>query len=203
MCKKDLAGQKFERLTAIQPIGKNKSGNTIWECQCDCGNFVRVINSNLSRGNSKSCGCIGSEKTIARNTKYPNKNNQIYSAWKGMKNRCLTKSSTMYRYYGGRGIVICDEWFDFNNFQNWAANSGFFSGATLDRIDFNGHYEPANCRWVTQLEQANNKSNNRYLTYQGTTASLASICRHYNANYKRVWKRLKRGWELERALLTK
>lgn len=203
MCKRDLTGQKFERLTAIRPIGKNQQGNTIWECQCECGNLVRVINSNLTRGNSKSCGCIGSEKVIARNTKYPEKSKQIYNSWKSMKNRCLTKSSTMYHYYGGRGIIICDDWFDFNNFQLWANNNGFFCGATLDRIDFNGHYEPSNCRWITQLEQANNKSNNRYVTYNGITSSLASLCRRYNAHYKRVWKRLKLGWELERALLTK
>jgi len=201
MAKIDLRGKRFGRLTVISVFGKTKSLNTIWLCKCDCGNEIPVINTNLTRGNSKSCGCGNIEKICERNTTHGMTGTPLYKVWVSMRNRCNTKSCSVYRYYGGRGIKICNEWQEFNNFYNWAVKNGFKEGLTLDRKNNNGNYEPSNCRWVTQLMQSNNKRNNRYLTINGMTASLADICRLYNAKYKLVWKRLKAGWTLEKALL--
>jgi hypothetical protein len=201
MAKIDLRGKKFGRLTVISVFGKTKSFNTIWLCKCDCGKEVTVINTNLTRGNSKSCGCVNIEKICERNTTHGMTGTPLYKVWVSMRNRCNTKSCSTYKYYGGRGIKICNEWQEFNNFYNWALKNGFKEELTLDRKNNNGNYEPSNCRWVTQLMQSNNKRNNRYLTINGMTASLADICRLYNAKYKLVWKRLKAGWTLEKALL--
>jgi len=200
MAKIDLTGQKFGKLTAIKPVGTNKSGNTLWKCKCDCGNSSVVINSNLTRGNSKSCGCTNSERLIKRNTKHNLCYTPIYNVWSSMKERCRNKNCKEYVHYGGRGIKICDEWMDFNNFYNGMIGT-YKKGLSLDRINVNGNYEPSNCRWVTQLRQCNNKRNNLYLTIDGVTATLADICRSYNVGYQKVWKRLKRGWPIEEAVL--
>lgn len=199
--KKDLTGQKFGKLTAIKPVGINKSGNTLWECRCDCGNSSIVINSNLTRGNSKSCGCTNSKRLIARNTSHGMCNTKIYVTWYSMLERCRRKTNTDYKHYGARGIKVCKEWSDFNKFYEWAMANGYQKDLTIDRIDVNGNYEPLNCRWVTQLRQCNNKRNNLYLTIDGITASLADICRRYNVGYRKVWKRLKRGWTIEEAVV--
>lgn len=201
MVKNDLTGQRFGKLIAIKPVGTNKSGNTLWECKCDCGNSSIVINSNLTRENSKSCGCTNSERLIKRNTSHGMSKTKIYAKWLSMLERCRTKTNTDYKYYGARGINVCKEWKDFNKFYKWAMNNGYENSLTIDRINVNGNYEPSNCRWVTQLRQCNNKRNNLYLTIDGVTASLADICRMYNARYTMVWKRLRRGWSIEKAVL--
>ena len=197
----DLTGKRFSELIAIRPTGKNHQGNTLWLCRCNCGKEIIAINSNLTRGNTKSCGCIGSKKIIERNTTHGCYATPLYSVWRSMKERCFTASCSAYSDYGGRGITICEEWkSDFLAFREWAMSGGFAEGLTIDRIDNNGNYEPENCRWVTQIVQANNKRNNRYITVGGITSSLADTCRAYNASYKKVWKRLRRGWEIEKAL---
>ncbi len=199
MTQRDLSGQRFGRLTAIREAGKNKQGNTLWYCVCDCGGNTTTINSNLTRGNSKSCGCISREKTTQRNTKYLHSGSHLYTVWRSMMARCYTKTNSVYRYYGGGGISVCDRWHSYENFYTDMAG-GYENGLTIDRIDCSGDYEPANCRWVTMLKQANNKRNTKTVTAFGVTASLAEICRENGADYKKTWKRLWRGWSIEDAL---
>ena len=199
MSKKDLTGQKFGKVTAINPAGTNESGNTLWLCECECGNKTIVVNSNLTRGNSKSCGCVGRDKIIKRNTIHNLCHTRIYNVWRNMKERSLNPNCKEYKYYGGRGIKICDKWFEFKNFYNDMQKT-YQEHLTLDRTDVNGNYEPSNCRWVTQLRQANNKRNNIFVTVNGITSTLADTCREYNVNYNLVWKRLFRGWTIEQAL---
>lgn len=90
---------------------------------------------------------------------------KLYKILNGMKNRCYNKNAYNYSYYGGRGITICDDWLnDFMTFYDWAINSGYKEGLSIDRIDVNGNYEPNNCRWKTSKQQCNNKRNNIKLT---------------------------------------
>ena len=82
-----------------------------------------------------------------------------------MKNRCYNNGSADYKYYGGRGIKICDEWLgDYRIFKEWALTHGYDEDAergtcTIDRIDVNGDYEPDNCRWVSMSIQCQNRRN--------------------------------------------
>ena len=127
---------------------------------------------------------------------------RLYEIWKNMKRRCNDNTLSCYKNYGGRGIGICNEWeSDYINFRNWAMSAGYNDTLTIDRINVNGNYEPSNCRWSTYREQNNNRSNNRIMTINGYTSSLADICRKYNVKYKMVWKRLKLGWSLEDAII--
>ena len=152
----DIAGQRFGTLTAVKPCGINKNRKVLWECICDCGKQSIVVGQDLRRGKTKSCGCHGCSNHGV--TKHNLSNTRIYRIWNGMKNRCMNPTQSSYRYYGGRGISVCDEWINsFDKFKNWAYANGYSDELTIDRIDVNGNYEPSNCRWVTMKEQATNK----------------------------------------------
>jgi len=196
----NLTGQKFGRLTVIKFAGVDEKGRTMWECQCECGSLIIVRSDNLKRGISKSCGCFSREMASKRLKKYENTDHYLYKTWMGMKLRCESKSSGMYKYYGERGIKICDRWKNYDNFYNDMIG-GYKKGLTIDRINCNGDYEPPNCRWATMTDQANNKSTTIYVTFCGETKPLAEMCRKYKADYQRTWKRLHRGWNIAKALL--
>ena len=197
---KDLTGQKFNRLTVIQYLSKSK-----WQCKCDCGNIVEVQGGHLKNGHTKSCGCYNNEcrssRMIQQHFIHGKSNTKIYKVLKEIKYRCYSKNHRLYKYYGARGIVVCDEWKrDFEAFYNWAMDNGYKEGLTIDRIDANGNYEPSNCRWITNEEQQRNKRSNRYITCKGETKLLIDWCRELNLNYKQVWRRIyKHNWPVEQA----
>ena len=100
-----------------------------------------------------------------------------------MKRRCYQKQNKRWSKYGGRGIKVCDEWR--NNFQaffDWSLENGYADHLTIDRIDMNGHYTPENCRWADKFQQANNRSNNHYITYRGKTKTMMEWSKCLNMN---------------------
>lgn len=157
---KDLTNKKFNRLTPIKYIGKSK-----WLCKCDCGKEVIVSTQNIKNGHTKSCGCLKIEQN--KKNLHPYKHNlvntRLYRVFAGMKQRCYRKTNYNYKWYGGKGIKICDEWLkDFKNFYNWAINNGYDESLpwyknSIDRIDSNKDYSPENCRWITMKEQRKNQ----------------------------------------------
>lgn len=98
----------------------------------------------------------------------------LYTTYRGMLQRCNNKNSSHYKHYGGKGVKVCEEWEnDYVSFYNWALKNNASKELTLDRVDNNLGYSPENCRWVDAKQQANNKSNNRKLTYNGMTKTIA------------------------------
>lgn len=135
------------------------------------------------------------------NYKDGRKNTRLYRIWANMKTRCYNVYSTHFDRYGGRGIIMCDEWKnDFKVFYNWAMSNGYADNLTIDRMDNNGNYEPPNCRWVMIEEQSINRCSNHYATIEGETKVLSEWCEIYNINYKTVRDRLRRGWNYKDAL---
>lgn len=129
--------------------------------------------------------------------------NRIYNSWDKMMRRCTDNNDERYKYYGARGITVCNEWNKFRPFYEWALSHGYDDKLTLDRIDVNGNYEPSNCRWITMKEQNNNKRNNVNVEYNGEIKTLKQWAEKYGTNYNLLHDRYRKyGWEFERALLT-
>lgn len=123
-----------------------------------------------------------------------------YSAWEHIKQRCFNKNDARYKNYGNRGITVCDRWK--NSFENFWEDMGseYKEGLTLDRINNDGNYCKENCRWTTQKQQSNNRTNNRFISYKNQKKTLSEWTSFLNINYTTLHMRLKRGWSLERAL---
>ena len=130
------------------------------------------------------------------------KKSRLYHIWEDMKNRCLNKNNKRYSYYGGRGIVLFEKWQNYIEFHKWAINNGYSENLTIDRINVNGNYYPDNCKWATQKEQANNRTNNVFITHNGETKTVMQWSEHLGFGYHVLKNRLKRKWTIERALTT-
>lgn len=159
---KDLTNQRFGRLVAIYPTKKRSKGERIiWLCHCDCGNLTEVASNNLLTGHTKSCGCLWKEWRANNKLglKHGDARTRLYRIWKGMKARCLNSKNHAYKYYGGKGVSVCNEWINnYMAFKFWALLSGYADDLTIDKIDNRGNYEPGNCQWITQSE--NSKKSN-------------------------------------------
>ena len=195
----DLSGKKFGMLTVLSRDHKGNDRKWYYKCLCDCGNIVVVRSNALTCGNTKSCGC----KKGKRNTHHLSKT-RIYRIWVNMKDRCNNISNPSYERYGGKGVIVCEEWRnDFFAFKNWAFQHGYNECLSIDRIDMNGNYEPSNCRWATAQEQADNKTNNIRITIDGKTQDLQQWCNEYGIKRSTVNTRvLLCGWDYERAITT-
>ena len=122
-----------------------------------------------------------------------------------MKRRCYNRNDISYGNYGGRGVKICNEWMDFVNFRDWAISTGYNESApreqfSIDRIDVNGDYCPGNCRWVTLVEQRNNKQNTVYIEYRGKRLTAKEWSEKMNIPYKKIMDRIYKGFPAEKIL---
>ena len=122
-----------------------------------------------------------------------------------MKQRCYNKNKWDYKYYGEKGVKVCDDWKqDFTAFKNWATSNSYAENLTLDRIDVNKNYEPSNCRWVDIKTQANNKSNNHFLTFRGKTQTISQWAVEVGVSPDLITRRINVfKWSVERALTEK
>ena len=188
----NLIGMVFGRWTVVSR-SKNRSynGNVKWLCRCQCGTEKEVAGDFLKRNKSTSCGCYQKEKMhwiqLSGISHTPE-----YTTWMSMLSRCENPNDAAYKHYGGRGITICDEWHDINNF---IADMGKKpSGKSLDRIDVNSHYNKNNCRWATPKEQQNNRRNNIVLTINGISKTLSEWSKETGICHKTLDSRFRRGW---------
>lgn len=122
----------------------------------------------------------------------------IYNSWYKMVSRCTNTKNKDWRYYGGRGITVCDSWLSYDNFYEWAMANGYNDTLTIDRIDVNGNYEPSNCRWVTRKVQARNTTRNVYIEGK----CLAQIAEEHNLPVGLVGNRYRGGYRTIAELTT-
>lgn len=128
---------------------------------------------------------------------------RIYSVFHNMKSRCYLKTFPKYKYYGEKGIKICDEWIrknGYDNFEYWALNNGYNDSLEIDRIDYTKGYSPDNCRWVDRKTQNNNTRKNKFITYNGETKTIAQWAEIYNIHRCVLNNRISRGMSFLEAI---
>ncbi len=200
-------GDRYGRLIIIEELplvrknyGKVSRNVRIVKCKCDCGNeFIINLISLRRKDCEKSCGCNKKVKCRDINIKHGKTFTRLYKIWSSMKTRCLNKEHDNFKYYGGRGIKICEEWLTFENFYNDMGN-GYKINLSLDRIDSNGDYNKANCRWIEKNEQFVNRRSNRKFHYKGELLSISEISKKTNINYYQLRYRLMHGWSIEKIM---
>lgn len=199
---RDITGQRFGKLIALGPVGVASDRSMLWVCQCDCGKTATTSTAHLSSGHTKSCGCYIIEVNKAAAT-HGMSTSRLYHIRDSIIARCTNPKREAYIHYGGRGILICDEWRQsFQAFQEYVAALPDYDvpGMTLDRINNDGNYEPGNVRWATYATQARNYRRNRILTHNDRSMCLADWCAELNIKAATVLNRLGLGWTVERAL---
>ena len=199
----DMTGERCGRLEVIGYAGSRKK-SAYWTCKCDCGNTCEVSGQLLRAGKTTSCGCFAKEIHAKQHrTQNGLSNTPLYRVWHGMRTRCNTPSDTNYKYYGAKGVKVCDEWnSSFQAFYNWAMNSGYTKGLSIDRIDCLGDYSPKNCRWITQREQMNNVTTNHKIAYNGEVKTLAEWASEVGIARDTFKARIARGWTPAEAIET-
>ena len=194
-----MKGKRFGRWLVLCEAGRSDSNDIEWLCECDCG-VRKIINGSMLRiGRTHSCGCLRKDMATKHGVRGANK--KLYNVWWSMNVRCSDNRNKHYKYYGGRGILVCDEWK--KNpvaFYNWAMENGYKEGLQIDRIDNNGNYEPENCRFVTAKENARNTSRNRILKYNGISKCVTEWAEDFDIAIGTLFSRLNNGWSIERAL---
>lgn len=199
----DLTGKRFGRLTVIG-IKETNTRKTYWTCRCDCGNLKDVRSDSLKAGRIKSCGCLKQEQDVknlvspsmvkSQNAGFKRSGTRLYVIWQNMKSRCYNPHDVRYCRYGERGITVCDQWKDdYIAFNNWAIENGYKESLTIDRIDNDGSYSPENCRWVSNKEQARNRSTNISITIGNSKRTLTEWCEIFDLDFKNVCSRYNRN----------
>ena len=201
----DLSGNSFGLWRVIKRVENDKHNKARWLCVCSCGAEKVVSANNLVSGRSNNCGCVRREKTVTRSTSHGKSKTKLYRTWAKMKERTTNENVPAFKNYGGRGIVVCDEWLeDFRSFYVWALANGYDENLTIDRIDNNGPYSPNNCRWTTMKQQNNNRRSNHILAMGEVSHTIAEWEAITGINKSAIWDRInKLGWSVEKALTTK
>lgn len=208
----DVTGKVFGRLTAKECVGSSGDGR-IWLCQCECGAQARIMLERLTAGITRSCGCLRSQEAkrtvkvaqAAKTTHGLSKSSEM-CVWAGMISRCTKPERRAYESYGARGIVVCDRWRlgadGKTGFATFVADMGRRPSLAheIERVDNNGNYEPANCKWATRKEQMNNTRRSRFVTIRGETKTMTQWCEQFSIPTSTVRHRMRIGLSAEDAL---
>ena len=170
-----IVGLRFGRLVVQDSAGRDLRGkDRLYRCICDCGSTCIVRSSSLMRGDTTSCGCKAKE--VAKQMRYKNGDSspdspyrRLYGIWACMKERCRNRNYRDYYRYGGRGITVCDEWLDWENFRDWSLAHGYRNDLTIDRKNNDLGYCPDNCHWIPLWMQQSNTRANLRIEFKGST----------------------------------
>ena len=189
----DLNGRRFGKLVVEKREGSTKFKKATWLCVCDCGNKKVVVGNSLLTGLTSSCGCFRKQNSSSINTTHGLSNHRLYRIFHGMHRRCEDPKIKYYYCYGGRGISVCEEWKNFEDFFKWANSSGYKPSLSIDRKDGDKDYSPDNCRWATNQEQALNHRNNVHVEINGQVKILSEWARFYGITDSAIRIRYKKG----------
>lgn len=179
-------GSQFGKLTVMGEHPVRISNQVAWECACACGNTTVVRGQLLRNGTTRSCGCARVQACRDNFKTHGATGTREYRCWLSIKRRCYQRGCKDFPDYGGRGITVCDRWK--NDFPAFLADMGPCPpGFSIDRLDCNGNYEPANCRWESAVKQANNKRTNITVVLAGEAMTLSQAARTLGLNYQTLF----------------
>jgi hypothetical protein len=188
-------GDVFGRLTVKECLGSQNGRGIVWRCKCVCGGVKEARAGDLGNGKIKSCGCLLKEKIPNLGKKNINRKLSplAYVSWRALRRRCRNPNGRDYKYYGGRGIKVCERWK--NSFDNFLKDMGDRPGKeySIERKENSKGYEPGNCVWATRVEQMNNKSSNVFLEVGGVRKTVAQWAIEIGENSRVLYWRKKRG----------
>ena len=191
----DLTGRVFTRLTVLSKA-PNTHSRVAWVCRCVCGTERTVIGQNLTRGVTKSCGCLNAEARKQRSASALHRQRE-YTAWSNMMNRCYDPKNKAFNNYGARGITVCKRWHVFAHFFR---DMGYApSGLSLERRDNRRGYSPSNCYWADQYTQSRNRRNNVWFTVDGVRRTQADWAAATGISASLIRHRLRLGWSVRDA----
>lgn len=194
-CLIDLTGKTFGRLFVLRRILGGK-----YECRCVCGTVKTINGRYLRDGHTTSCGCYHLERLRSDHTTHGKHETPEFVSWCAMRQRCHDSKSRAYKWYGARGIAVCERWR--HSFENFLADMGPKPTPkhTIERIDVNGNYEPSNCKWLERRLQIRNRRNSLFLEFDGERKPMMEWCEDLGMPYRTVQARLSRGWPADQAL---
>jgi hypothetical protein len=195
----DLSGQIVGAIRVLGEVEK-AHGQIRYLCECVCGNQFVTYGTYIRSGKTKSCGCMKSSLIATARRKYGPYREALRSVHKNMMARCYDPEDKRFKDYGGRGIIVCHQWHDFNTFYDDMEPS-YQKGLTLDRKEVNGIYELSNCKWSTRLDQNRNQRRTIYLNFRGETIGLRYLAERFGIDPKLLDRRIRAGWDVERAVL--
>lgn len=196
---RDLTGQVFGVLTVLHiGIKTRQTSGAWWQCQCACGVLKSLPSTDLVAGKIRSCGCLHQELKALGSRTHGQTNTKTYRIWLAMKNRCSNANAINFKNYGGRGITVCKEWLIYENFVSDMGLCG--DGLSIEREDVDGMYTPANCRWATKKEQANNTRANVFIEHNGKRMTRSQWEYELGLGKTTIRSRLRSGMSIEAAL---
>lgn len=191
----DITGNTYGEWKVLEFVPAEKKGSR-WLCECSCGNQRVVYSGHLKNGASKSCGCKMPKGESHVRYKHGMSETPEFKIWLQMHTRCYNPNAKGWEHYGGKGVYVCDRWKE--DFTAFYADMGPRPSPnhSIDRYDIDRGYEPGNCRWATDKEQARNTSRTKWVTYEGKRMSLAEACELSGMNYGYAQERLAsgKGW---------
>lgn len=200
-----VAGEVNARLTAVHRVA-----TSMWLFQCSCGKQKVLSVKNVRSGSTRSCGCLNAEhaRRIAAIGRFKHGDAKVgavarlHTIWRGMLKRCNKSSNSKEsEWYAKRGIEVCDEWKDYVAFKSWAMQNGYQDHLSIDRIDVNSGYSPANCRWSDMKTQSRNRTTSRFLEVNGSKKTIAEWAEIMGVRQGAITLRLQRGWSDADAVL--
>ncbi len=199
-----MLGKRFGRLTVKSSAGRNKYRQSLWFCLCGCGGSRTVQGYKLTSGETQSCGCLQRERTRTAKITHGNTVNGTvtpeYVCWQNMRSRCLDPKNKAYKYYGERGISVCERWL--SSFENFLADMGKRPSEkhSIEREDNEGPYCKENCVWATKDVQNSNQRQNRIVVVDGLSMTVKAAAQRCRIPYTTVLHRLDRGLSTQEAL---
>lgn len=195
----NLIGSTFGKWSVLSLHHTDKKSGQFWLCRCECGE-TRPVSTNRLNSGSKSCGCAKKSGKGHNLYKHGLSGRPEYRNWMSMKSRCAYPKAASWRNYGANGITVCDRWR--NSFEAFLEDMGEKPSPdhTIDRIDASLGYSPENCRWATKREQNNNRRDNRRVTLNGESLTIAEAARATGIPYGTIRHRLNSGKSDQEAL---